>query len=174
MFRELTLQLVLLRFQLPVELRAIVVKNYFLPKSRNPLTPLKLLEAITKPKGFWLWGNTCNTTFVHDPSSGKEMDFFLLLTVAHHYDTAFFKAYIFRGNLEVDVNNKYPIKDEKKPNLYKLKVLLAGITEKTAECTCRVILEWYFDRVETAIQNKVADDDYYFFMKENDMIAYSL
>ena len=103
MIARYNLHLVLVRcFQLPIELRFIIIENYFpfLQKERRPLTSTELLEFATSPHPPFI-RSTRNFNFMpieikddQSPSQKCAVAFYLLI-----YDT-FIEAMIYRGRYE--------------------------------------------------------------------------
>lgn len=131
--RELTLDLVLLRhFQLPVELRLIVLGRLFTFKETSPLQYTKLLHVANSHYSVFWTGITHRSSFIVNPLSEQGSKFYLWFRKCSPDEI---EASILLGCPSFEI---YDIQLDKKKNLK---------TTSINEQTVHEINDWYYSEL---------------------------
>lgn len=153
--RDVTLSLILYYLNVPVEIRYIIIENYFpfLPKERNTLTSEKLLKF---KKDLYSFGGLQNHyikgyCIIPDPcSSCNNIGYFLRINDSWNRKKNFFDIYIVRGNMHIC--SGIQLTNEHDENFYKMSMDASTITKENVDEKLLIILKWYRDRMMYAIE----------------------
>lgn len=156
MLRDLTFQLILSGFHLPVELRSIITENYFpfLPNAMQKLTPAILLRFTNRKNNNDVAATKLHYVRYEKHSSphkyfamemlktSKQLVIRIVLGNLVSYTNGYYISTIY-GLDEVDANHD--------TGFYSLRINLDDITEINILEKTNYILKWYYERLLHAV-----------------------